>query len=169
MKSENVLVAQSCLTLCDPMDYSPPGSSVHGILQARILEWVAISFSRGSSQPRDQTGISCIVDSFFTIWTTGEAFKITIMRKIWFPYEISTSREWKREHFLFEKSYYWNWVGLCRAFLGTHNSFFFFMSPTSCLASQAFPAVSKSKFNQRSEKMEKQRKEVKQNKVIVYP
>ena len=46
-------VAQSCLTLCDPMDCSPPGSSVHGILQARILEWVAISFSRGSSQPRD--------------------------------------------------------------------------------------------------------------------
>ena len=48
-----VLVAQLCLTLCDPMDCSPPGSSVHGILQARILEWVAISFSRGSSQPRD--------------------------------------------------------------------------------------------------------------------
>ena len=44
------LAAQSCPTLCDPMDYSPPGSSVHGILQARILEWVAISYSRGSSQ-----------------------------------------------------------------------------------------------------------------------
>ena len=48
-----VLVTQSCLTLCNPMDYSSPGSSVHGILQTRILEWVAISFSRGSSQPRD--------------------------------------------------------------------------------------------------------------------
>ena len=47
------LATQSSLTLCDPMDCSPPGSSVHGILQARILEWVAISFSRGSSQPRD--------------------------------------------------------------------------------------------------------------------
>ena len=45
---------QSCLTLCDPMDWSPPGSSVHGMLQARILEWVAISSSRGSSQPRDR-------------------------------------------------------------------------------------------------------------------
>ena len=44
-----VFVAQWCLTLCDPMDCSPPGSFVHGILQARILEWVAISFSRGSS------------------------------------------------------------------------------------------------------------------------
>ena len=46
-------VSESCLTLCDPRDCSPPGFSVHGILQARILEWVAIPFSRGSSQPRD--------------------------------------------------------------------------------------------------------------------
>ena len=48
-----VLVAQLCLTLCDPVDCIPPGSSIHGILQARILEWVSISFSRGSSRPRD--------------------------------------------------------------------------------------------------------------------
>ena len=61
------LVTQSYLTLCDPMDYSPPGSYVHGILQARILLWVPISFSRGSSQPRDQTQAFCIVGSFFTI------------------------------------------------------------------------------------------------------
>ena len=53
-------VAQWCLTLCNPLDCSPPGSSVYGILQARILEWVAISFFRGSSWPRDQTPISCI-------------------------------------------------------------------------------------------------------------
>ena len=59
-----VLVAQSCLTLCDPMNSSPPGSSVHGILQERILEWVAIPFSRGSSQPRDQTWVSCIILRF---------------------------------------------------------------------------------------------------------
>ena len=51
---------QSCLTLCDPIDCSPPGSSVHAILQARMLEWVAMPSSRGSSQPRDQTCISCI-------------------------------------------------------------------------------------------------------------
>ena len=57
MKVEvKVLVAQLCLTLCDPMDCSPPGSSVHGILQARILEWIAIPFSKGSSQPRDRSG-----------------------------------------------------------------------------------------------------------------
>ena len=54
------LFVQSCLTLCHPMDHSLPGSSVHGILQARILEWVAMPSSKGSSRPRDQTCISCI-------------------------------------------------------------------------------------------------------------
>ena len=67
------LAAQSCLTLCDPMDCSPPGSSIHGILQARILEWVLISFCKGSSQTRDQTWVSHIADRFFTIWATGGA------------------------------------------------------------------------------------------------
>ena len=65
-ESENE-VAQLCPTLCNPMDCSPPGSSVHGILQARILEWVAISFSRGSSQPRDQTWVSCIAGRRFIL------------------------------------------------------------------------------------------------------
>ena len=59
-KTVNMLVTQSCLTLCDPMDCSPPGSSVHGILQARILEWVATSYPRGYSQLRDGTCVSCI-------------------------------------------------------------------------------------------------------------
>ena len=68
-----VLVAQSCPTRCDPMDYSPPGSSVHGILQARILEWVAMPSSRGSSQARDWTQVSCIPGRFFTVWATREA------------------------------------------------------------------------------------------------
>ena len=54
-------ITQSYPTLCDPMDCSPPGSSVHGIFQARVLEWVAISFSSRSSQPRDWTHVSCIV------------------------------------------------------------------------------------------------------------
>ena len=62
-----VKVAQSCPTLCDPMDCSLPHSSVHGIFQARVLEWVAISFSRGSSRPRDRTQISGIVGRCFTI------------------------------------------------------------------------------------------------------
>ena len=53
-------VAQLCLTLCDPMDYSPPSSTILGILQAGILEWVAMPSSRGSSQPRDGTQVSCV-------------------------------------------------------------------------------------------------------------
>ena len=61
------LVTQSCLTLCDPMDISLPGSSVHVILQARIMEWVPIPFSRGSSQLRDQTQVSCTAGGFFTV------------------------------------------------------------------------------------------------------
>ena len=61
----NVLVTQSCLTLCNPMDCSPQDSSVHGILQLRILERVAIPFSRGSSQPRDQILVSFIAGRFF--------------------------------------------------------------------------------------------------------
>ena len=64
------LVAQSCPTLCNPMECSPPGSSVHGILQARILEGVVMPSSRGSSQPRDWTQVSCTADRFFTIWAT---------------------------------------------------------------------------------------------------
>ena len=66
------LVTKSCLTLCDPMDYSLSGSSIHGVFQARIVEWVAISFSRGSSQPRNRTPISCFADRFFTTWATWE-------------------------------------------------------------------------------------------------
>ena len=60
-------VAQSCLTLCNPIDCSLPGSSVHGIFQAIVLEWIAISFSRRSSQPRARTLVSCIVDRCFTV------------------------------------------------------------------------------------------------------
>ena len=64
---------QLCPTLCDPIDGSPPGSPVPGIFQAKILEWVAISFSRGSSRPRDRTRVSSIVGRRFTIWATREA------------------------------------------------------------------------------------------------
>ena len=61
-----VLVTQLCPTLCAPMDFKLPGSSDHGILQARVLKWVAISFSRRSSRPRDQTQVSCIAGKFLT-------------------------------------------------------------------------------------------------------
>ena len=69
-------VTQSCPTLFDSMGWGLPGSSVHGILQARILEWVAIHFSRGSSQPRVQTQVSCTAGRFFTIWATTEALSV---------------------------------------------------------------------------------------------
>ena len=70
LESEKMKVkaTQSCLILCDLMDYTD-----HGILQARILEWVAFPFSRESSQPRHGTQVSCIADGFFTSWATGEA------------------------------------------------------------------------------------------------
>ena len=85
-----VLVAQSCQTLCDPMDCSLPGSSVHGILQVRISEWVSISFSRRSFWPWDWTQVACIAGRFFTIWATREAqqqhmiLKIFLLWRLWF-------------------------------------------------------------------------------------
>ena len=72
VKSESEM-AQSCPTLCDPMDCSLPSCSVHVIFQARAPEWVAISFSRGSSWPRDRTWVSCIAGRCFTLWATREA------------------------------------------------------------------------------------------------
>ena len=68
-------VAQSYPAVCNPMDCSLPGSSIHGIFQARVLEWVAISFSRGSSRPRDWTQVSRIAGRCFTVWATRKALK----------------------------------------------------------------------------------------------
>ena len=90
--------AQSCLTLCDPTDCSPPGPSVHGIFQARTLEWVAISFPRGSSQLRDQTTSltsSALADEFFYHWChlrrTERKPKIPLERINYFPSSPSPS------------------------------------------------------------------------------
>ena len=74
-----VLVTQSCLTLCNPMDYI---ISVHGILQARILEWIVIPFSRVSSWLRDWTWVSLIAGRFFTIWATREKHNICVHAKL---------------------------------------------------------------------------------------
>ena len=76
-----VSITQSSPTLCDSMDCTPPGSSVYGILQARILEWIAIPFSRRSSQPRDWTWVSHIVGRFFTVWVTGKP-------QVWIYYSV---------------------------------------------------------------------------------
>ena len=87
------LVAQSCPTLCNPMDHSLTSSSVHGIFQARILEWVAISFSRGSSRPRNQIWVSHIVGRRFTIWATRE---VQILEWVALPFSRGSSqpRDW---------------------------------------------------------------------------
>ena len=70
----SVKLLQSCLTICSPMDCSPPGSSVYGIIQARILEWVIISTSRRSSRPRDRTHVSCIIGRFFATLTAKKHY-----------------------------------------------------------------------------------------------
>ena len=72
-KKVEVLVTQSCPILCNPIDCSPPGSSIHGISQARILEWVAVPFSSGSSQPRDRTWASPLQADSLLVWATREA------------------------------------------------------------------------------------------------
>ena len=76
MNPLEVKVTQLCLTFCDPMDHTD-----HVILQARILEWLAVPFSRGSSQPKDRTQVSCITGRFFTSWATREA------KGVWGAYE----------------------------------------------------------------------------------
>ena len=86
-----VKVAQSCPTLCNPMDYT-----AHGILQARILEWVAVPFFRGSSQPRDWTQVSLIAGRFFTSWATREAQEIEIHMCRNYPININNSRQRSR-------------------------------------------------------------------------
>ena len=78
VKSESE-VTQSCPTLCDPVDCSLPGFSIHGILQARILEWVTTSFSRGFSPPRGGTSVSCIGGRRFTLWATREDHRANVI------------------------------------------------------------------------------------------
>ena len=87
------LVDWSYLTLCNPMGCSLPGSSVHGFLQARLLEWVAIPFSRASSRPRDRTQVSCMAGRFITIWATGKSWQ-----SVWVPmsWRIWDSSKWAR-------------------------------------------------------------------------
>ena len=79
--TQKVLVAQLCPTLCNPMDCILPGSSVHGILQTRILKCIAIPSSKGSSWPRDWTQVSCTAGGFFTVWTTREPLNPGCMLK----------------------------------------------------------------------------------------
>ena len=92
-----MLFTQSCLTLCNPMDCNPPSSSVHGLLQARKLEWVAISFSRASSPPRDQTHLGSPElrsDSLLNFHKDGSTFLIKFMNSVQFSSVQSLSHVW---------------------------------------------------------------------------
>ena len=90
-----VAATQLCLTLWEPMGYSPAGSSVHGILQARTLESVIIHFSRRSSRPRDQTWVSCIAGRFLTIWASRGNGKKILQGKREFHLGDKGKNEWK--------------------------------------------------------------------------
>ena len=85
-------VAQPCPTLCDPMDCSLPGSSLHGILQGRGLEWVAISFSRGSSWPRNWTRVSRIPGRSFNLWATREGHNCQVAKPNYSSYNLKSFR-----------------------------------------------------------------------------
>ena len=103
-------VAQSCPTLCDPMDCSLPRSSVHGIFQARVLEWVAIAFSRGSSQPKDRTQVSCIVGRRFTVW----AITLSTVQVPYFCLGKGVPEAWVLSELFFSGGfiYCWGWAPL---------------------------------------------------------
>ena len=102
-------VTKSCPTLCDPMDSNLPGSAVHGIFQARILEWAAISVSRGSSQPRDRTRVSCIADRHFTVWATKQALTSWVIKQVsvhtWVEPDISL----RQNQLYFSPIRVWSW------------------------------------------------------------
>ena len=101
---------QSCPTLCNPMDGSLPGFSVHGIFQARILEWVAIIFSRGSSRLRDWTHVSCIGRQILYHWATEEVAVITGMLRVWGRDVIEDDMH--------------DWIGMERSFLHLWKGYF---------------------------------------------
>ena len=110
-------VAQSCPTLWDPTDCSLPDSSVHTIFQARVLEWVAISFCRRSSQPRDWTWASCIAGRWFTVWATREA---TVIYLIWNQKRArepcliyKSSRQLNQDQVIFGLSWWLKWQRIC--------------------------------------------------------
>ena len=96
-------------TLCNPVDCSLLGSSIHGIFQAGILQWVAISFSRRSSQPRDWTWVSCIVGRCFTIWATREVIMIRARwakdKVLWLKTKVLWIQETEISYIW---GYYWN-------------------------------------------------------------
>ena len=99
------LVTQLCLTLCDLMDYSPPGSSVHGDSPSKNTRVVAIPFFKGSSQPRDKTQVLCIAVRFFTIWATREA-----LARIWVNFRAVADRWFGTLQSVQMRELFWKWA-----------------------------------------------------------
>ena len=95
-------------TLCDPVSCSPPGSSILGILQARILEWVAIFFSRGTSRPRNRTQVSCIAGRCFNLWATKEGGPKVLLTLNRFPFTCFPDRQPLLTYLDFKNSYFKN-------------------------------------------------------------
>ena len=122
------LVAHWCLTLCEYMDCSPPGSPIHGILQARTLEWVAISFSMASSQHRDQTQVSCIAGRFFTVWSTREAWGCPLL---FWPWRSRSAPVWSGR-----SPWLWEWE-ISSSFISY--LFLYLLSSLSCCLSPTSP------------------------------
>ena len=124
LQCESMIVTQLSDSLL-PIDCSPPGSSLHGISQARILEWVAIPFSRGSSRPRDWTMVSCIAGTFFTVWVTMEALQEAWNQKVWHLQPCSSFSElfgyWSSPGLLLGHSYKEDKI--CKTFVRVHQFF----------------------------------------------
>ena len=123
---EWVIVAQSCLTLCDSVwdyNYTTVGSSVHGILQGRTLERVVISFSRESSQPRDWTWVSSIAGRRFTIWATREASKI-LNTQVKIPCATTKTRCSQINKYSFKKSFFQFLNSLLISYIYVHMCFY---------------------------------------------
>ena len=112
-----VLSFQSCPTLCDPMDCSPVGFSVHGILQAKMLEWVAAPSSQGSSWPRDWVHVSCIAGRFFTTEPLGKPSRHCFVQQISVSNSFFNSADFKRLNFF----YYANISKKSRKFNSKHD------------------------------------------------
>ena len=143
-------VAQSCPTLYYPMDCSLPGSSVHGIFQAIVLEWIAISFSRGSSQPRDQTQVSNIVDRCFTVWATREVQKLPRDSSFWLEKQERGSQQatvWKSPFFSCSFSISW----LCPKALPRCSQS---STAASVVLVELLPKRAREKWSQRSQEMD---------------
>ena len=106
-------VAQLCPTLCDPMDCSLPGSSVHGIFLARVLKWIDIFYSRGSSQPRDWTRVSCIAGGCFTLWAKRRLRENQRLNafKLWCWKTIESPLDWKIQPVNPKRNQSWVFIG----------------------------------------------------------